>query len=362
MAYDSDTSTVTDSLKDSSTAVFSDATINQILALSTVDSAGLDVEQVEVPSGQSLVTLDGEADITFLTLPPDTPITLTGFDFGSLILQGSVGANLRFVVQGQTGGATPTAATTAATHPGAPDATADRVVVGTAHADTLTFADGINTYVVIGDGDTVITGNAYDTVVAAEGHSTVTGGSAGNTVVKAAGNTADYTVTVADGAATFANATTGVQVTVENIQYVALDDNEALVFAADANEASIATLYHGIFGRHGDAYGLQFYFDAVDRGATLKDIAASMLSSTEYAARGGVTNTYTFLTKLVENILGRDATAAELTDFNAKLAAGSTRADIAAEVAELAGDELASGSGTEVNIVGGITVVEGILG
>ena len=51
-----------------------------------------------------------------------------------------------------------------------------------------------------------------------------------------------------------------------------------------------------------------------------------------------------------------------MTAFNATLAVGPTRADIAAEVAELAGDELASGSGTEVHIVGGITMIEGILG
>jgi hypothetical protein len=360
MAYESDQTVVTSALKTSSTEVFTDAVISQILALSNANGGTMTVTQLTAdPAPATLDLSTTTSGLVFLSAnaAPTGTDTVVGGEGATIVLGGTAGANVTFapkqasaggVVQGASGGVA--------------DAGVERIVVHSAQADKITVADGINTEIIVGDKDTVVAGNGYDTVVAAQGDSTVTGGTAGHTILKAAGAVADYTVTEASGTVKIHSAVTGVDVTVDNIQYVQLDNNKALVFANNATEASIATLYHGIFGRTGDAYGLEFYFNAVDRGANLKSIADAMLKSAEYTAAHttAVTND-AFLASLYTNILGRTGDAAGLKYYGDLLTAGTSRADVAAAFADIAGKQLATGTGTETKIVAGISVIEGII-
>lgn len=361
MAYESDQTVVTNALKTSSSEVFTDATISQILALSNANGGTVTVTQQTNDAAATQIDLTTTTSgIVMLnaTVAPTGTDTVVGGEGATIVLGGSAGANITFapkqasaggVVQGAQGGVA--------------DAGVERIVVHSAQGDKITIADGINTNIIVGDKDTVVAGNGYDTVTAAQGDSTVTGGSTGHTILKAAGAVADYTVVVDGSTAKIHSSVTGVDVAVSKIQYVQLDNNAALVFANNATEASIATLYHGIFGRTGDAYGLEFYFNAVDRGANLKGIADAMLKSAEYTAAHptAVTND-AFLASLYQNILGRTGDAAGLKYYGDLLTAGTSRADVAAAFADIAGKQLDTGVGTETKIVGGITVVEGIVG
>lgn len=336
--YEENSGGLTTALKEASSAVFTDAMIDQILSLTTTSSnTGVSLETVEVTTGGA-VTVSAGTEVAYISAPA-APITVA--DVPVVLFQGTIGVDATF--QG----------TGAAADPGI----VDRVVVGTAGSDKIVIADQANSQIVIGAGDTVVAGAGFDTIVAGMGDSTVMGGE-GYAIVQLGGNRSDYVVTVGDTGQAIVSGG-GSTTSITGIQYVALAGGDALILANDEVEAAVSTLYETTFGRAADAYGLEFWFRMARNGVSLNDIAEGFVNSAEYSAVVGDIADSTFVNNLFKQTYGHDASAEDLAAYQAKLDAGSSRADLIEEFAAAAGGLIADGSGAEV--VGSVTIIPGII-
>ena len=347
--YDSDTSTVTEALSNANPVIFNDSTINDILALTTkttdtlvrFDTAAPDANgNVTVPSGAEVVLIQSsDTSVTTVTPPQNAPV---------VIFQGRGGV----IATLNDGVTTPTS------DPGV----VDRVVVGSAGGDKIVVADARNTKVVLGSGDSTVTvGAGVDTVHAGLGNSTIVGGSGDYAVVKLGGSATNYNVTVNNGRAVVTDTTTNKVTDISKIQYVQLDNGNAMVFAKDSVEAAISTLYRTAFGRDADAGGLDYWFDLGRAGATLKQIADAFAHSAEFSAAAAKSDTE-FVQGLYQNTFGRAGEDAGVAYWVDALAHGSTRADLIQSFSQIAVQNI---EGTAVNqetqIVGSVHIVTGII-
>lgn len=339
--YDSNTQAISEKLAAASSTVFTQDTINSILSLiSTGTDAKVVVDTVEPTGG--VVTAAAGTDIVFVSTS-DTQVTkvVANVDVPAIFFQGKGG------VDASIGSPAPTADAGKAAATADPDAIV-RVVVGTEGADTITITDGKNTQVIAGDKDTVKAGSGHTVVIAAEGKSTVVGGA--DTIVQTKGGDKDFTVTTKDGHVTIENTKTHVAVDMTGVHYVQLDDKEALIFAEDADQAALANLYHAVLGRTAEANGLEFWFEQLDKGVSLKAITEAFLKSDE-SKIAGLTNAE-FVDTMYHDVMGRDGDAGGLVFWNAKLAEGVSRTDVIVAFAEAAAT-----NAEEVTVVGSVTIV-----
>lgn len=346
--YESDTSTVTDALKGANPVVFSDSTINDILALTTktgdttvhFDTARPDANgNVTVSSGAEVV-LVGSSDTFQTTVKPPANAPVVIFQG-----RGGVIATLNDGV----------------TVPSGDQTHVDRVVVGSSGGDKIIVADARNTSVILGSGDSSVqTGHGVDTVQAGLGNSTIVGGSGDYAVVKLGGSATNYQVTTQNGHAIVTDQTTHKTTDISKIQYVQLDNGNALVFAKDSVEAAVSTLYHTAFGRDADAGGLNYWFDLGRGGASLKQIADAFTHSAEFAPIAAE-NDADFVQGLYQNTFGRAGEDAGVAYWTDALAHGSTRADLIAQFSQLAGQNIAGEIHTEAQVIGNVTIVTGII-
>lgn len=339
--YDTNATAISDKLKATSAQFFSDDTIQSILDL--LPPSGNVVADNVTGANNATITPEAGVDIVFIETSntEQTTLTVTG-DTPAIFFQGNGGVDATI---GTAPAPSATGNSSAATVAGEEIA---RVVAGTAGADTITIADGVNTQVVAGDKDTVVAGSGWTHVVAAQGSSTVVGND--KTVVQAVGEEDDFVVTTADGKATIANATTGVSVTLTDVDFVQLDGGDALIFADNAKQAAVANLYHALLGRNADAGGLEFWYDHADGTTTLHTIASGFLESAEYMAKDQ--DDAEFIDALYLGLFGRAADTAGEAYWLDRLEDGASRADVATEFAE------ASVDGAEVDIVGSVTIID----
>lgn len=338
--YESNAQAVGDALKAASTAVFTDDVVAQILSLvSTSTDTEIVVDTVTATNNGTIAAAAG-TEVLFVNVANSggTTVSVTG-EAPVILFQGAGGvdASIGNVTTAEGGSS---AATVAGDE-------IERFVVGTAGADTITIVDGKNTQIIAGDGDEINAGTGHTIVIAAQGDSIVNGG--GNTVVHAAGDEEDFIVSVAVGAATITNASTGVSVTLNDVNLVELDDGDALVFADNEDEAAVANLYHAVFGRNADYSGLDFWYDRVEDGISMQRIAQAFLDSEEYT--GDTQTNAQFLDALYENLLDRDDAGGTIF-WTTQLESGVSRADVLVAFAQ------ASVDGTEVDVVGSVTIVD----
>lgn len=341
--YDTNATAISNQLKSTSATFFTDETISSILDLiSTPNNTTIVANNVQATNNTTISDAAG-VDIVFVetSATERTNVNVTA-DIPAIFFQGAGGVNASI-------GAAP-----------APDATGnssaatvagqdiERVVVGTAGADTITIVDGKNTQVIAGDKDTVVAGSGWTHVVAAEGKSTVVGND--KTIVEATGAEADFTVATADGKAIIVNSKTGVSVELTDVNYVQLNGTDALIFADNAKEAAVANLYHALLGRNADAAGLEYWFDVAETHESLHAIAGGFLGSAEYTAKDQ--DDAEFIDALYAGLFGRDADAAGADYWLDRLEDGASRADVATAFAE------ASVSGVETDIVGSVTIID----
>lgn len=347
--YEQTMSSATATLQNLNPLIFTGETIAQILALTTVgdfnvrfDNATVDnTGQLTVPrSAEVVLVASSDAVQTTINTPVNAPV---------VIFQGKGGINVRIddgpnvVVPAHGAGIT------------------DRVVVGSDGTDRIVIGDTQNTRISLGSGSSVVlTGGGEDTVVAGLGNSTVVGGS-GHAIVQLKGNAADYTVSVQNGHAVVTGGVTHKSTDISKIQYVQLDNGQALVFANDAKEASVSTLYHAAFGRDADATGLEFWFNASKAGASLENIANSFIESNEYKAMAQQTDAE-FLTGLYQHTFARAGDAAGMDFWTKVLASGISRASVLAGFISDAGASLdGTAAHVEPIVVGSVTVVHNIV-
>jgi hypothetical protein len=342
--YEGNSQALTTALTSASVTVFNDNTINKILSLvtSTTDStivfdsvtiAKNDI--VNIPSGTEVMFLTGsDTELTTVSVTGNAPV---------LLFQGAGGVNATI------GGPNPAATSNSSAATADADAI-QRVVVGTAGADTITIVDGKSTQIVAGDKDIIKAGAGNTVVVAAQGSSTVIGGS--DTIVTAVGKESDFTVSVANGVAKIANVSTNVSVNMTGVNYVKLDNSDALIFAGSVQQAAVANLFQAILGRTADAKGLEYWFNQSDKGVSLKSIAQGFMASTEYT--GASQTNAQFVNTLYQELLGRNADSAGNTFWLDKLSEGVSRADVAVAFASAAVT-----TAGEVTVVGTVTVIDG---
>lgn len=360
--YDSDTSTVTTALRSTSTAVFSDDTISRILSLSTgTGDTAIKIDNSPTVAANGNVTFAADTEVGFLTISASNQsLSFTG-NTSTIILGGSGSANLVIgnpndtVVSGiAVGEPNGQQAQGGQQVQGAGSTGVQRVVVGTAQGDKLTIVDAKNTHLTAGGGDTIVAGKGYDTIVAAQGDSTITGG--GHTIVQLDGSDDDYTVTVSNGHAVIKHDTNGQDIDVSKVQYVQLDNYDALVFAKNTKEAAVAHLYEALLSRDADFNGMEYWFGVANKGASLTAIADAFLKAAEYT-NDNVSNA-AFVANLYENALGRTGDSAGSAFWLNSLEKGVSRAQVAAAFAEAAANHATNG---EALVVGSVTIVPGII-
>jgi hypothetical protein len=344
--YDSNTQAVSDKLMAASSVVFTQETIDSILSLvSTSTDPKIVIDTVALTANGTVNVTPG-TEIVFVSTSDSqlTKLAVNG-NAPAVFFQGAGG------VEATIGAAPPVASADGKQSAAVADPDAiQRVVVGTAGADTIIIADRSNTKVIAGDKDVVKAGSGHTVVVAAQGSSTVIGGQ--ETIVEARGDDDDFSITVVNGHARISNAATKVSVDLSGVQYVQLDNKQALIFAENAKQAAIANLYQAVLGRTADYDGLDYWFDMADRGVSVKSIAQGFMASSEYKL--GALNNAQFVDALYHGMMGRDADAAGAKYWVDALGAGVSRADVATAFAEAAAT-----STTEVSIVGSVTIVPG---
>jgi Ca2+-binding RTX toxin-like protein len=335
------------SLRGLNPVAFTQSTLDRILALTTppgdtvvrFDTVEPDTNgKVTVPSGAEVVLVNSsDSFINVITPPSDAPV---------VIFQGRGGVTARFDDSGPD------------TVPGS---RVDRVVVGTSGTDNYTIVDTRNTQLTLGSGNsTVHTGAGNDTVIAGLGNSTVIGGS-GNAIVQLGGSAADYKVVAQDGHAIVTHLGTSKVTDISKIQYVQLDNGKALVFAEDAKQAGVATIYEAAFGRAPDSKGLDFWLDASRAGVSLERIAQDFLNSAEYKAKPAQDNQQ-FLTTLYQNTFNRAPDAEGLAWWTKVLDSGVSRASVLAGFVSDAGHSLdGTAAHVEPVVVGSVVIITDIL-
>ena len=352
--YDSDLSVVTDALKNSNPVIFSDKTINDILRLTTTDNTTVRFDQVS-PDVNGNVTVASGAEVVLVTSSNTFTTTV------------KPPANAPVVIFQGRGGVIATINDAAASIPSSSDHNVlqpkvDRVVVGTAGNDKITIDDARNTKIILGSGDSSVrTGNGIDTVEAGLGNSSIVGGSGDYAVVKLAGNASNYQVTAQNGHAIVTDMTTHKTTDITKIQYVQLDNGNALVFAKDSVEGQIASLYRVAFGRDPDAGGLNYWFDLGRAGASLKQIATAFTLSGEFAPVSSKSD-LSFVEGLYQNTFGRSGEAAGLAYWLDSLSHGATRADLIASFAQLAVQNIMhEAPHQEAQVIGQVTIIQNII-
>jgi hypothetical protein len=341
--YDQSASAVTAALTSTNAEVFDANTLALITGLTTGSGdTTVRTEALTVAGGN--VTVPAGTELAFIQTSNVVKSNVTvQSDVKVVLFQGAGGVNATFNEAGN----------------GSAAGTADRVVVGTAAADRIVISDAQNTQITAGGGDTVVAGAGADTIVAGLGNSTIEGGT-GFAIVQLAGSASDYQITVVNGDVTLTGGNNA-KTTISGIQFIQLDNGNALVLAKDNVEAAVTALYEATFGRSADAYGLDFWFDAARAGATLDQIADAFVNSAEYKASLGTTTNDEFVNTLFKNVYGRDASADDLAFYSPKLADGTVdRGDVIVDLVEAVVTDITDG-GTAATIVGGIQIVNGIV-
>lgn len=348
--YDSDTKAVNDALKSSNSTVFSDDTISKILALATTTDTKVSIDTVS-PDANGNVTVATGAEVVFinssdtaqtmLTPPANAPV---------VIFQGRGGVDVNI---GSAGNNTPSNS-----------GVIDRVVIGSAGNDKIVIADGKNTNIILGTGDSkVVLGAGNDVIVAGLGNATIDGGAGGKRdIVQLKGDADDYTVTVDNGHAVVTHNGTDKVTDITKIQYVQLDNGKALIFANDSQQAAVTTLYETAFGRTADAAGLQFWFDRAAEGVSLDDIAKAFTQTSEFSGTSGQLDSSSFVQALYMQTFGRNADDDGLAYWVAALeSGGATRAQLVRSFSDIAAHNIDGSIQTEATVVGSVTIVHNIV-
>lgn len=346
--YDSDTGTVSAALTNSNPTVFSQSTIDQILALTTKDNNTVRFDQstpdasgnVTVAAGAEVVLVNTSNTVQTVVKPPqNAPV---------VIFQGR-------------GGVVATINDNVSV-PSANQTHVDRVVVGSAGNDRIIVQDAKNTQIILGSGNSSVqAGGGVDTIEAGLGNSSIVGGSGDYAVVKLAGNASNYQVTTQNGHAVVTNSATHMTTDISKIQYVQLDNGKALIFAKDSVEGTVANLYQIAFGRTAEAGGLDYWFDAYRAGGTLKQIATAFTNSAEFSSKAALSDR-DFVQFLYQNAFSRAGESAGVDYWVDLLAHGQTRVDLIISFASIAlQNQIGTTVNTEATVVGSVTIVTGII-
>lgn len=166
-------------------------------------------------------------------------------------------------------------------------------LAGTSHQDILTGGDG---------NDSLFGDLGNDTLAGGAGDDTLDGGG-GTDLASYAGAYQSYTVARAPGGVTvYGPEGTDALVRVERVRF----SDGTLALDADGVAGQAYRIYQAALNRKPDSAGLGYWIDVMDKGSSLKDIAAGFAASTEFQNLFGTsTSSIDIVNKLYQNILHR---------------------------------------------------------
>lgn len=185
-----------------------------------------------------------------------------------------------------------------------------------------------------GAGDNLLTGgDGWDTFTGAGGNDTLVGG-AGIDIALYSAFRASYSVAVAAGTITIADAVPGRdgRDTLSEIERLKFAD-VSLAFDTDGSAGKAYRLYETVFNRTPDPGGLGFHMKSLDMGASLATVANSFVSSPEFLASGITTNEQ-FVNQLYLYGLNRAPDPGGFAFHTASLANGASRGDVVVTFSE----------------------------
>lgn len=187
------------------------------------------------------------------------------------------------------------------------------------------------------EGNDVIRGLPGDDLIADSAGDDLVDGGAGFDTIELVSGSADVTAEIGTDGETVLEGGAG-QLTLVNTEAVALGDGTLrLDVGAGAAAGVVARLYEGVLGRAGEASGLEFWIDGADAGVEAVAIAAAFLASEEFDARFGADlSDEAFLDALYQNLRDGPGNESGLDFWRDALDRGADRADIALAFAESA--------------------------
>ncbi|MFZ6771127.1 DUF4214 domain-containing protein [Undibacterium sp. SXout7W] len=155
-------------------------------------------------------------------------------------------------------------------------------------------------------GKDTISGSAQNDVLKGFGGNDTIDGGAGTDIAVFSSNRVNYTLTKAGNTITTSavSGTDGVD-TLINIERLQFTD-KSVAFDLNGNAGQAYRLYQAAFDRKPDMLGLGYWIDAMDKGATLTQVAAGFFQSSEFQKLYGFNpNTSTLVTNFYQNVLHR---------------------------------------------------------
>lgn len=214
--------------------------------------------------------------------------------------------------------------------------------IGGSGQDRIT-GNSADNFISGGAGNDLLIGLAGDDVLdGGAGNDTLLGGTGDNVLLGGAGyDTADLSGQGRRGEIFSAeDATTTTRVHASGTDAwrsveVALYADGRMVFDANDAAAQVMRLYAAALDRNLDQDGLNAHVNALSHGATLMDIANTILSSTEFATRFGASLANdTFVDLIYTNLFGYTADATNRAFWVGNLDAGVSRAEFVSSLAE----------------------------
>lgn len=148
-------------------------------------------------------------------------------------------------------------------------------------------------------------------VVSLLGDRQLVDGGRGTDTVKLAGAQADYVVK-RDAATSQVSVTdkSGALSTLVNVERIVFG-NATVALDVEGNAGQAYRLYQAAFARTPDSKGLGYWIDRMDKGLSLRDVAADFMTQSEFkTAYGGSQSNVELVTRFYQNILGRAPEAA----------------------------------------------------
>lgn len=197
--------------------------------------------------------------------------------------------------------------------------------------DTIVTGNGNNVVIAGAGNNNVTTGTGDDTIIlSGSNHADIVNAGAGYDVVQLDGSRDDYDFAVGNNFNVNLTGNQTASITgAEFLTFVNGEEVETVALAQNDNEAAALRLYQGILDRDVDQEGAKFFTGYVNNGGSLTDVANALLNSSEFA---GVNNAAD-VNDLYQALLGRgaadDAGSSVWTDL---LANGGSLADVAAAI------------------------------
>lgn len=152
-------------------------------------------------------------------------------------------------------------------------------------------------------GESLLGSKQNDTFISSSSADKFTG-NGGVDTVRYSGKSTDFKIDATKGTVTDS---TGVTDVVSQISRIKFDD-KTLAFDVNGNAGQGYRIYQAAFDRKPDVGGLSFWVQMLDSGKTLEFVASQFIASAEFAQKFGQnSSTATFVNKLYQNVLHRDA-------------------------------------------------------